>query len=101
MSDLSTLRVQKEIMMPAFRISPSVRWLPTPAGGTLLDLTSGACYEVNKVASVIIGGLSQGKSSNELAAELVDSFGIARQRSHDDVTAFLETLSKKELIESF
>src|SRR5262249_32752472 len=63
-------------------------------GCVLLDLDSGAFFEVNPVAAEICRALSRGESTKAIARSLVAAYGIPLDRASRDVEEVLKALRR-------
>jgi Coenzyme PQQ synthesis protein D (PqqD) len=65
---------------------------PFADGGVLLDLSTGALYRLNIVATQVCAALGRGAPPAEAARELAQSFGLTRAAATRDVRAVLAGL---------
>jgi hypothetical protein len=69
--------------------SPSVRLLPTDSGLVLLDTASNCLWAYNDTARQVWDGLTRGRRSGELAADLAAHWAIPADAARKDVGAIL------------
>ncbi|MET0146548.1 MAG: PqqD family protein [Ilumatobacteraceae bacterium] len=65
----------------------------------VLDLGGSVYLKLNGSGRVLWEALAEPATEAELAAALVDRFGIDDQRAADDVAAFVGELRRRELID--
>ena len=88
--------------MGAFRIvklSAQVRSTHNQDGAVVLDILHGQMFRANLVGSRILELLKQGRTAEQIADELSNEFGVARETARTDVQEFLAHLEKHQLLE--
>lgn len=60
--------------------------------GILVDLNTRKYYQLNETAMVVWKGLEQGKTTNEIAAEMTSSYEVALDKA---------TLSVERIVDNF
>jgi Coenzyme PQQ synthesis protein D (PqqD) len=83
-----------------YRVSDTVRSTHGQDGAIVLDIRQGQMFNVNFVGSRILTLLKEGSAQASIVDEIVQEFGISRDRAENDVQAFLETLKTNHLVES-
>jgi hypothetical protein len=78
----------------------SVAWNEIDDSIVMLDLEQSTYFSVNSSGRVLWRLLSTGTTKAELAAALVENFGISGQDAERDVSAFLAELEAAKLVES-
>lgn len=61
-------------------------------GAMIFEKNRGIYFQVNHVGRLLIEGLGQGKTTNELVSELEMTFGLDRVHAENDVNEFLSML---------
>jgi hypothetical protein len=73
-------------------------WRAVESEIVVLDQRDSTYLAVNRAGSVLWPLLAEGATRSELAAELVERFGIDQVRAEADVDAFLEFLAGRDLL---
>lgn len=61
-------------------------------GAIIFEKERGIYFQVNQVGKLLIEGLGEGKTKDELVAELKNSFGLERATAESDVNEFFSML---------
>lgn len=85
--------------MTHYRLSKSTRWLSTSEGGNLLNMSNGACYQVNRVGAVIAEGVTTGASVDVIVDRLWSAYGRPREALKRDIRDFIDKLIRNKLVE--
>jgi Coenzyme PQQ synthesis protein D (PqqD) len=80
------------------KLSEHVRSTHSQDGAVVLDILHGQMFRLNLVGSQMLELLKQGHSENEIAEQLSQEFGIARETVASDLQEFLTHLEKHHLI---
>ena len=64
----------------------------------VVDMRSGACYELNRVGVVVWEKLGQGLTIEAVTASIAESYGMAYEVIADDVPALVQSLLDRGLI---
>lgn len=72
---------------------------PTDTGAVLMDQTTGNCFELNRVGAVIWQALSEGKSTEIIAAELVETYRVKPETAAADVETLVSSLVQHGLLD--
>lgn len=75
-----------------------VTWRSVESEIVVLDQRNSTYLAVNETGSVLWPLLAEGATRPQLAAELVERFGIDEARAATDVEAFLEFLAGRDLL---
>ncbi len=78
-----------------YRVRPSVRLRES---GFLINLRNGDSYTLNETGQLIVRALQEGRRSDEIHQELVETFAVSPIRARDDVDHYLAHLATLELI---
>ena len=65
----------------------------------MLDLDSGTCYELNKVAAIIAAETFGGSSTEHIVDQLKSRFGVDEITLADHVELFMKRLLEMGLVE--
>lgn len=84
--------------MPKLRLD-SVRWRAVDGEIIALDLRTQAYFAVSRSGSPLWPLLEAGTDTATLASTLAAVAGIPKERAAEDVRAFLEDLSARDLLE--
>lgn len=74
-------------------------WREIDGDLVILDLRSSTYLTTNASGAVLMKELTEEKTDEQLAEALVKAFGITPEQAGTDVAAFVETLSKGDLLE--
>jgi hypothetical protein len=85
--------------MALIRLKPDVTWQQLDGEVVALDLASAAYVMANDTGSILWPLLEEGATDSELAAVLVDRFGIDAERASADVAAFVGQLRSLRLVD--
>ena len=61
-------------------------------GAVIFEKNIGVYFQVNHVGRILIERLIEGKTKNDLVAELEKTFGLERANAENDVNEFLSML---------
>lgn len=61
-------------------------------GAMIFDKSIGVYFQVNHVGKLLLEGLIEGKSRNELVEELEETFALEKPNAENDVDEFLSML---------
>lgn len=86
-------------MTPLIRLKSDVTWQQLDGEVVALDLASAAYVMANDTGSILWPLLEEGATDSELAAVLVDRFGIDAERAGADVAAFVAQLRALTLVD--
>lgn len=78
--------------------SDGVTWQEIDGELVLLDLTTSAYLTTNAAGTLLAKALVDGADRDELAAALVDEYGIDEKLARDDVDDFLGQLRARDLL---
>jgi hypothetical protein len=79
--------------------SGELSWRAVDGEIVAVDVASSAYLSANAAGAILWQMLADGTTRDALAARLVETFGIARDRAKADVDAFLHDLSARGLLE--
>jgi coenzyme PQQ synthesis protein D (PqqD) len=86
--------------MQALRLrTGELSWREIDGEIVAVDVASSVYLSANSSGALLWQMLAAGTTRGALAAQLVDTFGIARERADADVAAFLDNLSVRNLLE--
>ncbi|MED3801034.1 PqqD family protein [Lysinibacillus xylanilyticus] len=74
------------------KIKRELKIIEQDNGAMIFDKKRGVYYQVNDVGRLLIKGLGEGKTRNELVAELEKTFGLESANAENDVNEFLSML---------
>jgi hypothetical protein len=80
-------------------VTRSIVTQPTDTGAVLMDRATGNCFELNRVGAAIWKALSEGKSSEVIAAELVETYRVKPEIAAADVETLVSSLVQHGLID--
>ena len=69
-----------------------------PDRTVLLDGSTGSCFEINSVGSLIWERLDGLRSWNEIAEDMESLFGLSRAQAAQDVAEFAKALRRADLL---
>ena len=78
--------------------SADVSWREVDGEVVALDLRSSTYFTTNRTGAIMWKAMVEGCSVGDLVELLQVTFGIEKFRAAEDVTAFLELLSKNKLL---
>lgn len=82
------------------RPSPSAVFRPLDTGGVVLDLTTGAYFELNATGRFLWEQMAaSGISENALVDAASAQFGISQETAAMDVGTFLASLRERDLVD--
>jgi len=88
----------KAIGSHAPRTRADVVFRRTPDGGMLIDLSSSACFGVNRVGADIWEQLAAGRSIDEIASSLAAEYRLDRVLAERDVLRICEEMCSTGLL---
>mgnify|MGYP001357295597 CR=1 FL=1 len=65
----------------------------------LLNLKSGAYFELNEVALFIVENLKKVGNLDKIKSIVIEKFDVQEQKCEDDIKLFLEQLLERDLLE--
>lgn len=74
------------------KIKRELKIIEQDNGAMIFDKSRGIYFQVNHVGKLLIQGLDEGKTRNELVAELEKTFGLESAIAENDVNEFLSML---------
>lgn len=74
------------------KIKRELKIIEQDNGAMIFDKRRGIYFQVNHVGRLLIQGLGEGKTRNELVAELENNFGLESANAENDVNEFLSML---------
>jgi len=74
------------------KIKRELKIIEQDNGAMIFDKSRGIYFQVNQVGKLLIQGLDEGKTRNELVAELEKIFGLESAIAENDVNEFLSML---------
>jgi hypothetical protein len=87
--------------MPDLRLrEQDLTWREIDGEIVAIDVAKSAYLSSNPAGSLLWTMLASGATREELAARLVETFGIERERAEADVDAFLASLDERGLLAS-
>lgn len=69
----------------------------TSGGGILVDMQSGACFELNRVATEIWSLLAAGESEEAMAQTVAQRYNLAQNVAHADVKRICQEFASRGL----
>ncbi|MFE6866652.1 lasso peptide biosynthesis PqqD family chaperone [Kitasatospora sp. NPDC057692] len=82
----------------AAELSPDVTLTPTDDGAVVLDERSGRYFQLNRTGLLILRSLLDGRSADEIAADLSGRFPVTPDRARSDVDRLYESLRTAGLV---
>jgi len=82
----------------SFRVPEGVRATVDENGLVLFSLTAGKLFRANRMGARIWSAVTQGEDAELLAQELSNEFGISVSRAAEDISRFLQSLTRSELL---
>ncbi|MBI3552389.1 MAG: PqqD family protein [Elusimicrobia bacterium] len=93
------MKSREGFLKPAkYRHMPHVAWRRVEEESVLLNVDTSEYYSLDPVGTQIWEGLGRGEGPEQVAATLVDEYGIPRERAVKDTRAFVSDLLKERLI---
>jgi hypothetical protein len=74
------------------KIKKELKIIEQDNGAMIFDKSGGIYFQVNHVGRLLIKGLGEGKTRNELVNELEKTFGLESANAENDVNEFLSML---------
>lgn len=81
-----------------FSIPENISWKNLESGIVLLDLVNGAYYTLNKTATVIMQGVLDGKTEQDIIAIIMKEYDCEEARATNDVQEQLAFLINEGLL---
>jgi len=66
--------------------------------GFVFDPLTGESFTVNQTGLLILKGLKEGKTEEEIVEEIVENFEVSKDEAERDLTDFIEKLRSYRLI---
>ena len=66
--------------------------------GILVDLNTKKYYQLNETAMIVWKGLEQGKSTNEIAADITSSYEVALEKATISVERIVDNFQTYKLV---
>jgi hypothetical protein len=85
-------------MSEIIKLRDSVEWRNVEAEILALDTSSSTFFNANRAGALLWSALSNGRTREQLAVELVAKYGIDAQTAQRDVDTFLAALRKHGLL---
>ncbi len=76
-----------------------LQWRQLGDETVVVDIPESLYLSANSAGTLLWDALAQGATHEELSTLLVQEYGIGLERAHDDVSAFLESLRGRGLLE--
>lgn len=89
MTDMTTLKLRQE----------GVAWTDVDGEIVALDEATAEYVAANEAGGLLWRALAKGATRDELAAQLMEAFGIDHERATVDTDAFLSALRQRDLLE--
>lgn len=80
-------------------VNPDAVYRPLDEGGVVLDVVTGAYFELNATGRVLWERLSAGDSLESIVAAMTDEFGIDPSTAQNDLAEFIQALGDRSLIQ--
>lgn len=81
------------------RITSAAVFRPLQDGGVVLNVESGAYYELNRTACFLWEQVEAKKNPDAMATALAEDYGLDVAVARADVDAFLDELRNRQLVE--
>lgn len=75
-----------------------VRSLALNPDGFAFDPTTGESYTVNPTGLLVLQGLRDQRTAEDIVAELMERFGVTQEEASRDIDDFLDTLRVLRLV---
>jgi hypothetical protein len=82
----------------SFRVPEGVRATVDENGLVLFSITAGTLFRANRTGARIWSAITQGKDAELVAQELSNDFGISVSRAAEDISRFIQSLTRSELL---
>lgn len=82
------------------KLSANIVWREFDGELVILDLKSSTYLTTNASGAVLMKALSEDQTDAQLADTLIETFGISPEQAEQDVSTFINELSKGGLLES-
>jgi hypothetical protein len=80
-------------------VNPDAVYRPLDEGGVVLDVATGAYFELNSAGRVLWERLSAGDSFESIVVAMTAEFGIDRATADRDLAEFIQALRDRSLIQ--
>jgi hypothetical protein len=82
------------------RFKPADQVVARPAAGqiVLVNLGTGACWELNHVGADVWNGLSSGRELQDVVVEISQRYDVALENVTADVLGLMEELTRRALV---
>lgn len=80
-------------------VNPDAVYRPLDDGGVVLDVVTGAYFELNSTGRVLWERLSAGESLDSIVMVMTDEFGVDRATAERDLAEFIQALRDRSLIQ--
>lgn len=80
-------------------VNPDAVYRSLDEGGVVLDVVTGAYFELNSTGRVLWERLSAGDSLESLVEAMANEFGIDRATAQNDLAEFIQALRDRSLIQ--
>jgi len=78
--------------------APGIEFRSLGNGAVLVNMTSGGCFELNRIGSAIWSRLQQGASVGDLISDLTVRYGITADAAERDMVPWIESLRAAGLL---
>ncbi len=82
----------------SFRVPEGVQATVDENGLVLFSLAAGKLFRANRTGARIWSAITQGKDAELLAQELSNEFGITVSRAAEDISRFVQSLTRSDLL---
>jgi len=82
----------------SFRVPEGVQATVDENGLVLFSITAGKLFRANRTGARIWSAVTQGEDAELLAQDLSNEFGISVSRAAEDISRFLQALTRSELL---
>jgi hypothetical protein len=73
---------------------------PTEQGAVLLEMTSGECFELNRVGAEIWGGITKGVALSQVVQDVASRYRVSASTVESDARALVAELKRRGLLTS-
>lgn len=80
-------------------VNPDAVYRSLDEGGVVLDVVTGAYFELNSTGRVLWERLSAGESLDSIVMAMTDEFGVDRTTAESDLVESLQALRDRSLIQ--
>ena len=82
----------------ALTTNPTVVSQPTKEGAVLLEMTTGECFELNRVGAEIWAGLAKGEPLADIVAALARRYDVPPSTIETDARTLIDELEARGLL---